>query len=491
MRDLRGSRVPAERISPGNAGEVDPEGAWVLYWMTSARRLEWNYGLERAIEWGEAIRCPLLVFEAIRIDYPWASERLHRFCLEGMREHRRRLAAHRVGYFPYVEREAGEGKGLLEALAAQATVVIADEFPSFFLPRMVAAAGSKLVRRMEVVDSNGILPLRSAGREFNTAFSFRRYLQGALPRHLEEAPSADPLSDATLPPFSGLPPEIAGRWPPAEADLLEEGGEAFRRLSLNSRVKGVSMKGGRSAAVEKLDSFLARALPRYVDERNDPDAGVTSGLSPYLHWGHISSHEIVHRILDMEDWTPDRLGPRPSGKRTGWWGLTPGTEAFLDQLITWRELGYGTAFHRDDAESYDSLPEWARATLDEHREDPRPWVYDLERFEAAETHDPLWNAAQRELRETGVIHNYLRMLWGKKILEWSESPEEGLRIMLELNNRWALDGRNPNSTSGIFWVMGRYDRGWPERPIYGKIRSMSSDSTKRKVLLHKYMNEFG
>ena len=179
------------------------------------------------------------------------------------------------------------------------------------------------------------------------------------------------------------------------------------------------------------------------------------------------------------------------GSREGWWGMSSNAEAFLDQLITWRELGYNMCAHQQDCDRYESLPAWARETLDRHRDDLRPIVYDLVQFECAETHDPLWNAAQRQLTREGRLHNYLRMLWGKKILQWTRSPEEALEIMIHLNNKYALDGRNPNSYSGIFWILGRYDRPWgPERQVFGKIRYMSSQNTARKLRLKQYLTKY-
>ncbi len=172
--------------------------------------------------------------------------------------------------------------------------------------------------------------------------------------------------------------------------------------------------------------------------------------------------------------------------------MAASAEAFLDQLVTWRELGYNMCVHRPDYDRYESLPDWARATLELHAPDRRDPTYTLDQFAAAETHDPVWNAAQRQLVRDGALHNYLRMLWGKKILEWTESPREALDVMIELNNRYALDGRDPNSYSGIFWMLGRYDRAWgPERPIFGKIRYMSSDSTIRKLKMKQYLERYG
>ena len=227
-------------------------------------------------------------------------------------------------------------------------------------------------------------------------------------------------------------------------------------------------------------------------ERNAPEASATSELSAYLHFGHISAHEVAAQILAREKWTPKKLSRKSSAHKSGWWGVSENAEAFLDQLVTWRELGFNMSYHRDDYREFGSLPFWARDTLAAHAKDKREYVYGLDGFENAATHDPLWNAAQRQLVREGVIHNYLRMLWGKKILEWSPSAEEALAVMVELNNKYALDGRDPNSYSGIFWVLGRYDRAWgPERKIFGKIRYMSSANTARKVRLTGYLEKYG
>jgi deoxyribodipyrimidine photo-lyase len=262
-------------------------------------------------------------------------------------------------------------------------------------------------------------------------------------------------------------------------------------LPLNHAVGVVGAKGGSVAAAGLLATFLRNGLPRYAETRAHPDEAVTSGLSPYLHFGHISPHQVVRGVLERESWTVARLSTKASGAREGWWGLTPDAEAFLDQVITWRELG-GNGTRLERYTEFDTLPGWARATLTRHTADPRPFVYTLETFAAAETHDPLWNAAQRQLAQDGILHNYLRMLWGKKILEWTMTPQEALAVMIELNNRYALDGRDPNSYSGIFWVLGRYDRPWgPERPVFGTVRYMTSDSAARKLRLKGFLKRYG
>ncbi|MCA9556669.1 MAG: deoxyribodipyrimidine photolyase, partial [Myxococcales bacterium] len=223
-----------------------------------------------------------------------------------------------------------------------------------------------------------------------------------------------------------------------------------------------------------------------------PDDDVSSGLSPWLHFGHVSVHRVFRDLAAREGWTPDRLGPGSSGAKEGWWGMSPSVESFLDELVTWRELGFNMCSQDPGYDRFESLPPWARQTMAEHAADPRPQRYDLATMEAARTHDDIWNAAQRELVLEGRMHNYLRMLWGKRIYEWSATPQDALQTMIHLNNKYAVDGRDPNSYSGIFWVLGRYDRAWgPERPIFGKLRYMSSENTRKKLHLEGYLRRFG
>ena len=237
-------------------------------------------------------------------------------------------------------------------------------------------------------------------------------------------------------------------------------------------------------------AFLNDSLPRYDTERNHPDGRGASGLSPWLHFGHISAHEIVHAVLRREDWDPSRLGAETRGQK-GFWGVSAPAADFLDELVTWREIGFNCCHHRRDYDRFESLPLWAQRTLRAHTRDRRTETYSLEELEQGRTQDEIWNAAQLELVREGRMHNYLRMLWGKKILEWSKSPELALATMIELNNKYALDGCDPNSYSGIFWVLGRYDRAWgPEREIFGKIRYMSSENTRRKLRMKKYLGRY-
>jgi deoxyribodipyrimidine photo-lyase len=468
-----------------------PEGQYVLYWMIGARRHSWNLALDRAVDWARTLGKPLLVLEALRCDYRWASDRLHGFVMDGMRDNQQAFEAMGIGYYPYVERARNEGRGLLRSLAAGAAVVVTDRAPVFELPGLVSAASSLVPVRFEEVDSNGILPLDSPPTEavYPTAYAFRRYLQHRLPEHLGMRPRSTPVVAGDLAPPPMVPVDVLQRWPPADRQWLDNPA-ALSALPIDHTVAPTALRGGPSAAREHLATFIDQHVGGYAEDRNHPDNDVGSGLSPYLHFGHVSAHEVVARVLRHEGWKPAHLATTTSGAKDGWWGVSHSAEAFLDQIVTWRELGFNMSARRRDYDQFESLPPWAQSTLDTHARDPRPHVYALGEFAAAATHDPLWNAAQRQLVTEGRIHNYLRMLWGKKILEWTPSPREALAVMIELNNRFALDGRDPNSYSGIFWVLGRYDRPWPERPIFGTIRYMTSASTERKLHVKAYLRRY-
>ena len=231
---------------------------------------------------------------------------------------------------------------------------------------------------------------------------------------------------------------------------------------------------GPDAAPRALEAFIATGLDRYADTNGDPVADTTSRLSPYLHFGHIAPQRAARAILDT-------VGPDH-----------PGGTAFLEQLIVRRELADNFCRYCPEYDSLDRIPNWARMTLDEHRNDPRDYIYDDDAFEAGQTHDPLWNAAQKELLHTGFMHNYLRMYWAKKILEWSPAPEDALATAIRLNDTYQLDGRDPNGYAGIIWSIGGvHDRAWGERPVFGKIRYMSYTGCRRKFDVDAYIAQVG
>jgi len=484
------SEVPLLRIRRLNNLPTNNAGDYVLYWMSAYRRPFYNFALQRAVEHATTLQKPLLVLEELRCDDPFACDRFHQFIMQGMSDNREHFQTTGALYYPFVENETGAGQRLLEALAESACLIVSDDHPGFIYPRLLETAVSKVDVPLEAVDSNGLLPLHAADKDYPTAYAFRRFLQKTLPGNLFDFPQADPLEDIELSPMGELPRETDDHWPQASVERLQTPSAQVSQLPIDHQVTATGEQGGWRQAESYLQRFLADRLPHYL-QRSEPENHTSSQLSPYLSCGQISSHQIFSQLARQERWSIANLGPDTKGKRSGWWGMSEAAESFLDQLITWREVGFNAARFRPDYDQYRSLPDWARESLARHCDDPRPYLYSFEQFEQANTHDPLWNAVQNQLLREGRVQNYLRMLWGKKILEWSVNPETALQTMLTLNDKYALDGRDPNSVSGIFWCLGRYDRAWgPERPIYGKIRYMSSENTARKFSVKSYLQRY-
>ena len=437
---------------------------------------------------------PLLIYEGLNVDYPWACDRFHHFILEGMREHRDYFNHENikgVRYVPFVESEVGHGKGLIYALAENACGIISDEFPVFIIREHNERVANKITIPFITIDSNGIIPLGVTDKDPYSAYLFRKVMQKHVVEALRYPPVKQPLLDLKDWGQFNLPVGFNDRYVFDERQL-DRLDEFISSLPINHEIAKVNRVGTRAEALERMNHFVEYKLARYDEDRNHPDLRGGSGLSPWLHFGKISSFEVVEKVLTKQpaNWRMEDSESN-GGKNSGFFRGHSYVESFLDELITWREVGFQFAHHRPDYDRFDSLPDWAKKTMSEHDQDPREHVYTLEELAQSKTHDPIWNAAQTELRTQGIMHNYLRMLWGKKIIEWTGSHEQALDVLIELNNRYALDGRDPNSYSGIFWCLGRFDRAWQERTIFGKLRYMSSDSTSKKVKLKQYLQTYG
>jgi len=473
------------RVRPANDRSVNTAGDYILYWMQANRRLDHNLALDHAIAEGRRLGRPLVVYEGLRLRYPWASERLHRFVLEGMRANA--TAARRAGltYWPWVEHKPGEGRGLLADLAARAALVVTDDFPCFIVPGQVAALAASVEVAVVAVDAGAIVPMSRLGPTVSAAAHLRPRIHRAFGEAWEHRAVARPQGSGAAP--------MAPPFEPADLDDLDG---LLASLPLDRSVPAVpATPGGGPAARQRLADFVAHRLRGTAERRSHPappDRAHQSGLSPYLHFGHIAIEEVVERVLaSTGDWSPAVLDPHAVGRREAFFCRDADVNAFLDEAITWRDLGLHWHWtRRQDTESLErALPAWARATLAAHAGDARAHVYSVEEWEAGQTHDPLWNAAQRELAATGTIHNYMRMLWGKKVLEWSRTPEEAYATLEHLNNRYAVDGRDPNSYTGILWCFGLFDRPWaPERRVLGSVRYMSSENTAKKFRLGPYLD---
>ena len=511
-------RTSPDRIRSVNDRSPDFRGQYVLYWMQSCRRLQCNHALDVAGHWAAQLRKPLVIYEGLKRNYPWANARLHTFALEGMRDNAAAARRYGLTYWPFVETPDNPGHGLVRRLTAQAALVVTDDYPAYIVPAHIQALGGTIGVPLLCVDGNGLVPLRQLGPLPGAAAHLR-------PRWHRHFPQAWQQRAASVPDFPALVRRTVE--PPFPVwDTQQDLATAISQIGVDMSVPPVpATPGGTQAGQARLRQFVTHRLNRYAAERNqpnDPQQGAASGLSPYLRWGHISIQEVVEAILGP-DWSLDELDRNAAGRRTGFFCRDANINAFLDESLIWRDVGYvwhyffrpqvlamtgqpaGTvSWHTGDhpphfhfarwdfsAGQNDPLalvlPKWAYDTLQQHARDPRPYSYDAEQFEHADTHDPLWNAAQQELRLTGRIHNYLRMLWGKKVLEWSSSPLQAYLILEHLNNKYALDGRDPNSYTGILWCFGLFDRPWtPERSVFGKVRYMSSENTARKFPLRGY-----
>ena len=470
-----------------NDRPIDKSGDFVLYWMQMQRRFSCNHSLDYAIKCANELDKPLIVYEGLRMDYPWASARLHRFILEGMRENA--ATAKKLGftYWPFVETPKEKAKGLLHRIVARAALVVTDDFPCFIVPGQNAAVASNTERAVIAVDSNGVVPLRLLGAAPYAAAHLRPKIHKAFAEAFDHRAAVKPK-----------PPRADGSrlQPGFTLAKFDDLAGLIASLPIDTRVLPVAEKpGGTAAARAQLKRFIDKGLPIYAEDRSDPMPPSYlhgSGLSPYLHFGHIGIEEIVDAVFQATGgYARSRLHLEVAGKREGFFGDDKNANSFLDEALTWRDVGYVWHVHRreDTRTLQTALPAWAWATLHMHSPDKREFTYDLAAWESASTHDPLWNAAQRELVATGTIHNYLRMLWGKKVIEWSRTPDEAYQTLVHLNNKYALDGRNPNSYTGILWCFGLFDRPWaPQRKVLGQIRYMSSANTARKFKLGPYLD---
>lgn len=479
------------RVFNRNAKPVNENGDYVLYWMSINRRLNYNFALEYAVAWANKLKKPLLIYEGLSCDIPWASDRFHKFLIEGMHENATECDRLGISCYTYVEFNPGEGEGLVENLIQNSCLTIADEFPVYIIRPYNRLMSSKANVPYITVDSNGLIPLGLTEKEPYSAFFFRMTMQKYFKEAFLNPPKENPLDDVIIKNQVQLSDHFLNKYPDARP-LFDNIADTVSKLKIDHSVKALTVKGTRSFALDKMKTFLDIKLSDYADKRNDPDADMSSGLSGWLHYGKISEYEIVKASLQKqpESWNIDQIKYN-KGQRYGFFGGHTYIESFLDELITWREVGFHFCHHVKNYDKFNSLPDWAIESLESHSSDKREYIYTLDQFEKAQTHDPIWNAAQRQLVREGYIHNYLRMLWGKKVLEWTNHPQTALEYLIHLNNKYAIDGRDPNSYSGIFWIFGRFDRPWgPERPIYGKVRYMTSDNTAKKVKLKSYLEKF-
>ncbi|MCG6150087.1 deoxyribodipyrimidine photolyase [Leptospira levettii] len=483
----------SERIRICNDKPIRNNHNYVLYWMQAYRRFDANHAFEYAVKLARELGKELIVYEGLRMDYPWNSQRIHKFILEGMFDNQTRADELGVNYWPFVETPKNLGKGLLKEICENACVIVTDDFPCFIIPEQTTRLAKKIDCQLLSVDGNSIIPFSRFAKPASAARILRLWIHKELNSNFP-TPSKPIWKKEDLTSISGKTK------PNQKIGLSNSIDSILKTIPFQNQVSPVKdVKGGRKEALRLLDVFIQKKLDLYLTKRsepNRPEQTATSGLSPYLHFGWIGLEEIFYAVLKHSSngkWNPERLSHTKPGDRENFYSPSVATNHFLDELVTWRDIGYLFFWkNKPNNITLGDLPDWVKENFKKHKKDHREYIYTLEQFESAKTHDEIWNSAQTELVQTGRMHNYMRMLWGKKVIEWSKTYEEAFNTLEHLNNKYAYDGRNPNSYTGILWCFGLFDRPWfPERNVFGNVRFMSSDSTKKKFKLNSYMEYIG
>ncbi|WP_375461398.1 deoxyribodipyrimidine photo-lyase [uncultured Enterovirga sp.] len=426
-------------------------GRYVLYWMQQAMRAEGNAALDHAVELANGLGLPVVVSFGLTgarsLPYPEANARHYAFLLEGLADVAASLERRGIAFVI----RAGAPDEVSTTLSEQAAILVCDR--GYLRPQREwhAKAVERVTCRMVRVETDAVVPLDvvSTKHEF-AARTIRPKIERLIDNYLVEHPSPSLHHKAT-----GL--DLS-----SDVDLSDPR-KTVASLKVDQGVGPVArFRGGLTAARAQLAAFLAGGFDGYAEMRNRPERQAVSHLSPYFHFGQISPIEVA-------------LAVRSAGE-----GGFDDRKSYLEEAIVRRELSFNHVLYAPGYDRYDeAVPDWARKTLDEHRGDPRPRLYGRTQLEAGETHDVAWNAAMREMRETGYMHNRLRMYWGKKILEWSQTPEEAFATTLAINNRYFVDGRDANSFTNVAWLFGLHDRPWFRRPIFGTVRYMGENTLKK------------
>ncbi len=441
----------------------------VIYWMSRDQRVEQNRALLYARSRAMATGAPLIVVFTLSRSFIGATLRQYDFMLKGLMEVEQRLRSLEIGFVLLEGKPAEEIVRFRESIGGGC--VITDYSPLRISRQWKAEVAAVLPVPLIEVDAHNIVPcLTASGKQEYAARTFRPKVNRLLGEFL-------------------MPLEPVERMPSSEAWAPTDWEGVRARLQVESPSGTVRYpEPGESAALRHLETFIRERLDVYGERRNDPNAGATSGLSPYLHFGHVWAGTAALEARGVMNVLNSR-SPDPTGVLNSR-SPVESTAAFLEELIVRRELSDNYCAYNSRYDSFDGLPLWAQASLDRHAADQREAIYTPGEFEEGRTHDPLWNAAQQELLRTGSIHGYMRMYWAKKILEWSPSPGEAFETAVSLNDRYSLDGRDPNGYAGVAWsIGGLHDRPWFERPVYGKIRYMNAAGCRRKFDVERYIRK--
>ncbi len=428
---------------------------FVLYWMQQSQRAEYNHALEYAIEQANIQGQPILVLFALTDDYPDANRRHYTFMLEGLKETKQHLASRGI---QMVARYGNPVHAVLD-VGLNASIIVCDRgylrHQRFWRKEIAEKAPCCVVQ----VESDVVVPIEEVSDKAEyAAYTIRTKINRQLEAYLKD-----------LEPQVVLHPSMSISIRGIELDNIQT---VLDQLNIDSSIPPVSsfFKGGTSQAKERFDDFIEKRFHQYVAHRNQPKTLDVSFMSPYLHFGQISPLYLAIKIKASDDHSEEDR------------------KSYLEELIIRRELAMNFVYFNPAYDVLDCLPNWAKKTLTEHKKDARQFLYSKSELENSQTHDEYWNAAMREMKISGFMHNYMRMYWGKKILEWSETPEKAYETLTAINNAYFLDGRDPNSYAGIGWIFGLHDRAWFERPVFGKVRYMAASGLERKCDIKGYVS---
>jgi len=449
-----------------NDKRTQPEGEFVLYWMQSTHRFEENWALRFAILEADRLNRPLIIHQGLDPTYEHANDRIHTFIVANAVELARRADETGLHYHFHLRRRRDDDRRVVDRLAARSCLVVTDLYPTAGIAERTARFAERVNCRVVAIESHAVVPSGAFEREEYAARTIRPKLAKLLDLALEPVADRGPRQavTATLRESLELDPL------PLRSPGFDVSAEVAR-CEIDHSVPAVALASGLLAARKRLRAFCDDGLPDYERRRPDPnDEGGTSRLSPYLHFGQVSPAEVARTV-------------RASAGREA-------ADAFLDEFITWRELALNFCLRNPAFRTLGALPDWVQRTMAAHAGDQRTPPYDLATLERGATHEPLWNAAQLELVRSGVMHNFTRMLWGKSVLLWAPTYANALDWLIQLNDRYGLDGRDPNSYAGVQWCFGKFDRPFAERPLFGKIRPMSLARARSRFDVDAYVRKW-
>jgi deoxyribodipyrimidine photo-lyase len=446
--------VEKNRIEKINEAELKKK-EFVAYWMQSSQRLEYNQALGYAVERANQLNQPLLIFFLVNSNYPEAEYGHYKFMFEGLKEIKKSLSKLDINFYLIDYQQLEDIKKITES----ASLVVSEKVYLKHLRRWKEKAAEMLTIPFYLVESNLVCPIEEVSKkEEYAAYTIRKKINKIRANYLREYQRQKIKNKSEI--------EVKNK----DLNFVDDLDIYLEKMDFAQKYSCSNyFKGGYQEARKKLDNFIQNCLSEYDEKRNIPHLNYQSDLSPYLHFGQISAQEAALAALNSK----------------------ADADPFLEELIVRRELAFNFVYYNQnyDGSLKEILSDWAYESLMEHKTDEREYLYDYQDFREAKTHDKYWNAAQKEMMITGKMHNYMRMYWGKKILEWTSDPEKAYQWALKLNNKYSLDGRDPNSYAGVGWVFSKHDRAWKERKIFGKVRYMNASGLERKFDMEKYLDK--